>query len=138
MTPPFDPELYDEHMRTRDGKRCSHVFKPFMQRGTEVKKDQELSTIYHTTSPMQKSITLKIFATEVENIKYTTDGNCHFVGTLTMTLRTPRQELQDLSVTYIFGDTEIKVIGKELLTDYVCETVIRMNDCEEVNRQEHK
>lgn len=128
MTPPFDPDLYEESMRTTDGRRCSHVFKPFMQRGTEVKKDHELSTIYHTTSPMQNTITLKIYATEHEGIRYTTDERCRFVGTLTMTLRTPRPELQDLLVTYIFGDTEIKVIGKEMQTDYVCETVIQMNE----------
>ena len=45
-----------------------------------------------------------------------------------MVLKNPTQELQDLKVTYVFGDTEIKVIGKELKTNYVCETTIRMND----------
>lgn len=128
VTPPFDPALYDEKMRTQDGKRCQHVFKPFMAKGTEVKKDYELTTIYHTTSPMQKSINLRIYATERDGVKYTTDDYCNFVGTLTMTLKTPRQELQDLSVTYIFGDTEIKVVGKEMKTNHQCEAVIRMND----------
>ena len=115
-------------MRTKDRSRCGHVFKPFLGRGTEVKKDYELTTIYHTTTPMQKSINLRIYATANDDVKYTTDRQCHFIGTMTMVLKNPTQELQDLKVTYVFGDTEIKVIGKELKTNYVCETTIRMND----------
>ena len=47
---------------------------------------------------------------------------------MTMTLNTPRAELQDLAVTYIFGGTEIKMIGEEVLIKYQCETVIAMNE----------
>lgn len=127
VTPPFDPKIHDESKRTKDGKRCNNVFKPFIERGNEMQQGYKLETIYHTTAPLQKTIKLKIFAAEKE-VKYTTDDGCTFVGTMTMTLNTPRAELQDLKVTYIFGGTEIKVIGEEVLTKYQCVTVIAMNE----------
>ncbi|WAR12948.1 HS12B-like protein [Mya arenaria] len=127
VTPPFDPALYDQAKRTKDGKRCANVFKAFMERGKELRHGEELKTIYHTTAPNQKSIALRIFAAE-KDVKYTTDDGCNFVGTLTMKLNTPRPELQDLAVEYIFGGTEIKVVGTEVKTNHTCEATIRMNE----------
>lgn len=128
ITPPFDPSKHDENKRTKDGKRCNNVFRAFMERGTEFQQGQALSTIYHTTTPFQKTIGLKIFCTEQDaDIKYTTDEGCTFVGTLTMKLNTPTKELQDLKVEYVFGGTELKVVGTEVKTNNRCETVLKMN-----------
>ena len=126
VSPPFDPKVHDVAKRSKDGKRCLNVFKAFMERGQPLKKGSQLTITYHTTSANQRAILLKIYATD-QDIKYTTDAGCRFVGTMEMKLATPRKELQDLEVTYAFGDTEIRVVGRELQTNHVCETVMTMN-----------
>lgn len=130
ITPPFDPKKHDERKRTKDGKRCSNIFMAFMQRDTEFKQGQALSTIYHTTAPLQRTIALKIFSTEDTDVKYTDDVGSTFVGTLTMKLNAPTKELQDIRVDYLFGDTELKVVGTDMKTNNRCETVLTMNATE--------
>lgn len=128
ITPAFNPKEHDESKRTADGKRCNNVFRSFIDQGKEITHGFALKTIYHTTAPLQKSIALKIFSTESDSgIKYTTDEGSNFVGTLTMKLN-PTQELQDLKVEYVFGGTELYVIGTEVKTNRRCETSLKMNE----------
>ncbi|XP_060600210.1 heat shock 70 kDa protein 12B-like [Ruditapes philippinarum] len=128
ITPPFDPKIHDESLKTADGKRCNKVFRAFIEKGTEVCHGRPLENIYHTTTPFQKSIKLKIFSTENDSkIKYTTDEGCNFVGNLEMKIN-PTKELQDLKVEYVFGGTELSVIGTEVKSKTRCETTISMNN----------
>lgn len=128
ITPPFDLSVHDEEKRTADGKRCNNVFQPFIKQGTAIPHGFALITTYHTTIPFQKSIALKIYSTENDSgLKYTTDEGGNFVGTLTMNIN-PTEELQDLRVEYVFGGTELYVIGTEEKTKHRCKTTLKMNE----------
>lgn len=126
VTPRFDPSIHDEAKRSKQGNRCLHVFKPFKKKDAEVNEGEPVKSVYHTTNPNQKAVVLKIYCTEADDVKYTTDENCNFVGTLCLTLNKPSQELLDLDVQYVFGGTELKVVGTEVKTQNRCETVLKM------------
>ncbi|KAL4235380.1 Heat shock 70 kDa protein 12A [Mactra antiquata] len=126
VTPKFDPAIHDESRKTRDGERCLHVFRPFKMKDVEVSENEPVRRLYHTTRAEQKTIVLKIFCTEHDDVKYTDDDNCNFVGTLSVSLNEPTMDLQNIDVQYLFGGTEIKVVSTEVNTNKVCETVLKM------------
>ena len=127
IMPKFDPKQYDSSKKTVDGTRAKNVFMPFVTKGTEMKLGDKVVKTYNTVKPNQDAIVLKIFCAD-RPCKYTTDEGCWFVGTLRLSLTKPTTELQDLSVVYEFGGTEILVSGKEVMTGSECRTTFKMLD----------
>lgn len=88
----------------------------------------KIERTYNTIEPKQRVVYLKIFCTDKFDTKYTTEPGCMLLGTLSVTLKSPKKESQEIMVIYEFGNTELKVSGKEVLTGKMCETVLQMNE----------
>lgn len=128
ITPEWNPEIYDVAHRSEDGLRCNNVFKPFAYMDKEIMFGDKIERTYNTIEPKQRVVYLKIFCTDKFDTKYTTEPGCMLLGTLSVTLKSPKKESQEIMVIYEFGNTELRVSGKEVLTGKMCETVLQMNE----------
>ena len=89
---------------------------------------KKIEKTYNTIEPMQNAVYLKIFCSDKFDTKYTTESGCMLLGTLSITLKSPKKENQEIKVIYEFGNTELKVSGKEVLSGEMCETVLQMDE----------
>lgn len=128
ITPKWNAELYDVAHRSEDGQFCNNVFKPFAYMDKEVEMGKQIEKIYNTIEPMQNVVYLKIFCSDKYDTKYTTEQGCIPLGTLAITLKHPKRENQEIKVIYEFGNTELKVSGKEAVSGEMCETVLQMDE----------
>ena len=128
ITPKWDPEIYDISHRSDDGLRCNHVFKPFAYMDKEVELGNKIEKTYNTIEPLQNVVYLKIFCSDRIETKYTNEPGCQLLGTLSIRLRSPKKENQDIKVIYEFGNTELKVSGQEVLSGQTCETTLQMDE----------
>ena len=93
-----------------------------MELGNKIEKT------YNTIEPNQDMVYLRIFCSDKFETKYTTEKGCQLLGTLSIRLRSPKKEKQDIKVIYEFGNTELKVSGQEVLSGQTCETILQMDD----------
>ena len=128
ITPEWNSEIYDVKHRSEDGKRCNNVFQPFAYMDKEMEMGKQIEKTYNTIEPMQNAVYLKIFCSDKFDTKYTNEPGCMQLGTLTITLKSPKKENQEIKVIYEFGNTELKVSGKEVRSGQMCETVLQMNE----------
>lgn len=128
ITPEWNSEIYDAKHRSDDGKRCNNVFQPFAYMDHAMEMGKKIEKTYNTIEPMQNAVYLKIFCSDKFDTKYTTESGCMLLGTLSITLKSPKKENQEIKVIYEFGNTELKVSGKEVLSGEMCETVLQMDE----------
>lgn len=128
ITPEWNPDIYDAAHRSEDGEYCNNVFKPFAYMDKEVEMGKKIEKTYNTIEPMQNIVYLKIFCSDKYDTKYTTEPECILLGTLAITVKSPKEEKQEIKVIYEFGNTELKVSGKEAKSGEICETVLQMNE----------
>jgi molecular chaperone DnaK (HSP70) len=110
---------------------CSGVFSKHVQKGDILEVDQAQAD--HPYVPIhedQKSISFKIFTSMEDNPKYTNDESCRYLGCLEIDIsKLKRESKKSVRVKFIFGGTELKVVGKIEETNE--ETEVRFNFLEE-------
>lgn len=106
--------------------RCNGCFGKFIDVGEEVNNGHKVTKSYKTTTPWSESTVIQVFASDEHDPMYVDDGNCTPLGSLTVTIPTPSEELRDITVEYIFGDTELHVNAIDNKTKHPCNTTLQM------------
>lgn len=106
--------------------RCSGCFGKFMDVGSEVSVGHKVKAEYKTTTPGSSYCDLQVFVSEANNPMYTDEDSCRPLGNLKVEIPNPTEELRDLTVEYIFGDTELHVKAVDVKTGTPCTANLRM------------
>ncbi|WAR12253.1 HS12A-like protein [Mya arenaria] len=107
--------------------RCSDVFSKFMDIGTNVNCGFQKHEGYKTIDPHATCCTFKIYTADDSNSTpaYTDESGCRFLGSLDV--KYPQgNEIRDISVDYIFGDTELHIKATDVKSKTPCEAKLRM------------
>ncbi|XP_061165162.1 heat shock 70 kDa protein 12A-like [Saccostrea echinata] len=144
----FNPNIHKEEKKiTIDGEDISiDCFKMILSAGTEVDIGHKVIAVYSTASVFQSGAEVKIFCTPKKEIKYTDEEGCFLLGKLFIPLPLNllmgilgigNQKEQPFVVAYIFGDTELKVMGKDMFSSTFTSCSLKMRE-EEVDEMEHE
>lgn len=117
--------------KINDSWYCSGVFSKHVQKGDVLEVDQAQAD--HPYVPLhedQRSISFKIFTSTEDDPKFTNDESCRYLGCLEIDIsKLKRESNKSVRVKFIFGGTEIKVVGKIEETNE--ETEVTFNFLEE-------
>ena len=113
-------------------KYCENVFIPFYSAGERIIFNEPKFRRFHPVSDKQTLITFCIYQTDElvdpNKIMYVDQPNMTLVSKLEMVLHLPHNMTEENAlkreaiVTFYFGGTEIRVAGKDALTDKVVKT----------------
>jgi hypothetical protein len=121
----FNPDI-DEPSRCSivDGKKkCENIFKRYIKTGSVVKLGAEITGSYETVNPFQSKISFPIFQSTIECPQYTDVEGCTKLGTLTVGVKDPSEEIRKFRVNFIFGNTELKVTAFDEKFEKECTAV---------------
>ena len=71
-------------------------------------------------------MTIDMYASDKEKPMYVDEDGCVLIGTAKIEIPFPSEETRDLSVEYIFGNTEISMTATEELHGTKCEAVYKL------------
>lgn len=128
VTPTFDGKVHDQRKKfdCEGVDRCNDVFGEFIHADTVVQVGQVVAEKYLTLRPFQGDTTLKIYTSSQDKTKYTDEPGCRPLGELTVKIPNPSKEKRDISVEYIFGDTELHIKAFEVKDKVPCQTTLKM------------
>ncbi|XP_045203903.2 heat shock 70 kDa protein 12B-like isoform X2 [Mercenaria mercenaria] len=119
-----DAHPVEKRLVTDTGVVCKDIFSKHVTRGELVKTGEpQRKECYLPQYRNQKSVKFDICASKLPNPRYTTDKDCHIIGTIEIQL-TERDDAREntIIVSFAFGGTEIVVTaveeetGKEIKT----------------------
>ncbi|KAL4234528.1 hypothetical protein ACF0H5_006171 [Mactra antiquata] len=125
---PFNPKIHDKKKKYDcDGtERCADIFGEFIHADTEVQADQVLNETYHTVRPYQGDTTLVIYTSNQNRTNYVDESGCTKLGELVVKIPNPSEEIRDIAVEYIFGDTELHVRAFEAKDKIPCKASLKL------------
>lgn len=93
---------------------CEDIFSKHVQKGDVLEKEEsQEGRPYVPLHPGQKSIIFNIYTSTEDNPKFIDDDGCKYLGTLEVDLsKLNYGSRKSVRVKFIFGGTEIKVVGK--------------------------
>lgn len=93
---------------------CENIFSKHVQKGDVLEKEEtQEGRPYVPLHPGQKSIIFNIYTSTEDNPKFIDDDGCKYLGTLEVDLsKLNYGSRKSVRVKFIFGGTEIKVVGK--------------------------
>ncbi|XP_045193636.2 heat shock 70 kDa protein 12A-like [Mercenaria mercenaria] len=127
LSPSFDAKIHksSKMYKTEKGDaRCNDIFGEFMHCGTEVKVGHTVSTSYTTVRPFQGDTDLQVFTSTREKTMYTDEDGCKKLGQLTIKIPNPSEEIREISVQYVFGDTELHIHASDVKSKVPCKTTL--------------
>ena len=133
---PFDPEIHKEEKKWRNKESgedwCKDIFGVHVKKGSSVKLgDAQPSRVYTPAYKDQTSVPLSIFMSTADNLNtlvYTTDEHCKKVGEIVVEMPdTTGGTDRKVTVTMIYGGTELDVIAKNELSGEECKAKIRFD-----------
>ncbi|KAL3885507.1 hypothetical protein ACJMK2_025560 [Sinanodonta woodiana] len=117
---PFIEDEHDEKYRRVDidgNVHCDNLFNKHVTIGQSIQCNERFLSEYHAPDSESTSFTLRLFATQKENIKYITDAECFKVGEMDVDVDTNVLfEDRQFTVRLSFGDTELHVQALEKST----------------------
>ena len=122
----FNPDI-DEPSRciVIDGKKkCENIFKRYIKTGSVVELGAKITGRYETINPFQSEISFPIFQSTIECPHYIDVEGCTKLGTLTVDIQDPSEEIRRFRVNLIFGNTELKVTAFDEKSGEECTTVL--------------
>ncbi|KAL3859668.1 hypothetical protein ACJMK2_009876 [Sinanodonta woodiana] len=130
VTPEFEEGKHPESKKFYvDGKtRCEGVFSPFITMDTEVKRGHQVTQLYGTAVEFQRDLKLAVYTSREKTPKFITDPGCQLLGDLDIIIPNPTKEERTLIATFIFGDTEMKVVAMEKDNKIPFETTFKMTE----------
>lgn len=124
--PRFDPVIHDPARRivTYGIARCIDAFDIFVRSNSEVMLGSSIRKEFSTVREFQEFVSFPVFQTIQQSPKYTDEDSCTYIGTLRLAIPNPSGRFRDLDVEFVFGHTELKVIGYDIQSGAECETVL--------------
>ena len=112
---PFDEAVHEEKYKVQRarGFRCTQIFDKHVEKGQSVVVGEALDEkSYVPTDHNQEAVHISIYASDLKDPKYT-DRGCQRLGTLEVDISDVPGDLdRAVSVSLIFGDTEIKAMAR--------------------------
>ncbi|VDI22930.1 Hypothetical predicted protein [Mytilus galloprovincialis] len=124
--PRFNSSIHDPARRvvTHGIQRCIDAFDIFVSIDSEVELGSKIRKEFATSREFQEFVSFPVFQTIQQSPKYTDEDSCTHIGTLRLAIPNPSRYFRDLDVEFIFGHTELKVIGYGMQTGRECETAL--------------
>ena len=114
-TVPFDEDVHDEKYKipTAWGFLCKRIFHKHVEKGQSFEVGVGLDKqSYLPDKHNQKAMYFPIYASDLKDPKYT-DHGCQYMGTLGVDISDVPGDLdREVSVSLIFGDTEVKATAR--------------------------
>ena len=108
----FDPNMHPPEKRVvKDGKDwCTDIFDLFVKNGQAIPHGHSITRAYNPARSAIKSTVITLFVSKNENINFVTDPGVEKIGELRLRMPdTTGGRNRELSMTMLFGDTEISV-----------------------------
>jgi len=126
----FDPDNHEQHRKytcTLDGKvRCHDIFGEIIKQNESVEIGTKVSRCYSTATPNQKAMAINMYASTKENPMYVDEDGCVLIGKAKIEIPLPSEEMRDVSVEYIFGNTEISMTATDDLHGTKCDATYKL------------
>lgn len=124
--PRFNSRIHDPARRvvTHGIPRCINVFDIFVKIDSAVELGSKIRKEFATVEDFQRFVSFPVFQTIQRSPKYIDEDNCTHIGTLRLAIPNPSRNFRDLDVEFVFGHTELKVIGYDIESGAECETVL--------------
>ena len=103
---------------------CRNAFYIYIKAGSVVELGSKITNKFHTTEPFQSRVPFPIFQSTIECPQYTDVEGCTELGTLTVDIQDPSEEMRKFRVNMIFGNTELKVTAFDEKSGVECTTVL--------------
>lgn len=112
----IDPESKRRYNKRINQTRCKDRFDSFIKIGEEVHFDSKVKKIYYTIEPFQASVGFHFYQTEKPNPDYVDEPKIKEIGFMKIEFPTPSKEIREISLLVYFGQTEIKVEARDILS----------------------
>ena len=126
----FDPDNHEQHRKytcTLDGTvRCHDNFGEIIKQNESVELGTKVSRCYSTATPNQKKITISMYASTKENPMYVDENCCVLIGKAEIEIPFPSEEMRDVSVECIFGNTEMSMTATDDLYGTKCDVTYKL------------
>lgn len=129
----FDTERHPLSKRKIMNNRqyCEDIFSKHVQKGDVLEKENKEGRPYVPLHPGQNSIVFNIYTSTEDDPQFIDDCSCNYLGTLEIDLsKLSRGSRKSVRVKFLFGGTEIKVVGK--IEDTNEEVEVKFNFLEEM------
>ena len=122
----FNPDIHEPgRCVVRNGKKkCRDIFKLYIKIGSVVEMGAKITVRHETIQLFQSEIAIHIFQSTIECPQYTDVEGCTELGTLTVDVQDPSEEIRKFRVNMIFGNTELKVTAFDEKFGVECATVV--------------
>lgn len=126
----FDPTKHPPDKRVIKGGQvwCTDIFEPFVHADEAVATDNIKVKRYMPAVSTQKSTTITLFASELENVQFVTDPGVRRVGELRLNLpplvATKDMKYREIKICMKFGDTEINVRAIDCASNLVAHVIL--------------
>jgi molecular chaperone DnaK (HSP70) len=120
----FNPDEPSRCIVIDGKKKCENIFKLYIKTGSVVELGAKITGRYETINPFQSEISFPIFQSTIECPHYIDVEGCTKLGTLTVDIQNPSEEIRDFRVDMIFGNTELKVTAFDEKSGVECTTVL--------------
>ena len=126
----FDPTKHPPDKRVIKGSQvwCTDIFEPFVHADEAVPTDDVKVKRYMPAVSTQKSTTITLFASELENVQFVTDAGVRKMGELRLNLPVllaPKEmKYREIKICMKFGDTEINVRAIDCASNQVAHVVL--------------
>ncbi|XP_060083361.1 heat shock 70 kDa protein 12A-like [Ylistrum balloti] len=111
ITRPFtSSDPIQKRITVRGQDKCSDAFSKHVEVNQKVMVGEPLETQRYTPLYADStSVVVKIFISDEENPRYTTDASCNYLGKIVVPLSPGSDENTNIEVRMTFGDTELAV-----------------------------
>jgi hypothetical protein len=122
----FNPDIHEPGrcIVLNGTKQCRNTFKLYINTGSVVELGAKITGKFTTAVPLQSIVAVHIFQSAIECPQYTDVEGCTELGTLTVDIQNPSEEIRDFRVDMIFGNTELKVTAFDEKSGVECTTVL--------------
>lgn len=106
----IDPKQKKLLCQTNQQNYCQDRFLSFVEKGTEVDVDLEISQTVYPFEADQKAVTLKFYGTARQNVRYVDESGVQYLGELLVEMPdTQAGQNRPVEIKMYFGRTEIQV-----------------------------
>ena len=126
----FDSDNHEQHRKYTcivDGTdRCYDTFAEIIKLNESVELGTKVSRSYSTTEPNEKSVLISVCASTKEKPMYIDEDDCVLIGEAIIEIPFPTEEQRNISVEYVFGNTEISMTATDDLHGTQCEATFKL------------
>jgi hypothetical protein len=122
----FNPDIHEPgRCIVLNGKNwCDNIFYIYIKTGSVVELGAKITEILCTSEPFQSGLTFNIVQSTIACPQYTDVKGCTEIGSLTIDIQDPSEEIRDFRVNMIFGNTELKFTVFDEKSGVECATVL--------------